>query len=139
MVTTPFKESKFTDKSHTFLLHLNVIIYHYHHSDKRSFLASQLSANQNINRHFGEQPPPPQKKKKNTFSLGEFFPMRVGGVTDSQTGSKPLKKKPKSPENRPFRPEFHLSFSQISQKPWGGKTDLGKISKKKTFFFWQFP
>ena len=36
--------------------------------------------------------------------------MWVDGVADSQTRS----------ENRLFRPEFHLSFSQISQKPWGG-------------------
>ena len=46
--------------------------------------------------------------------------MRVGGVADSQTRSKPLKTPQNHLESRPFRPKFHLSFSQISQKPWGG-------------------
>ena len=47
-----------------------------------------------------------------TFFFGDFSQMLVGGVADSQTRSKP-------PENRLFRPKFHLLFSQISQKPWG--------------------
>ena len=46
--------------------------------------------------------------------------MWVGGVADSQTRFKPLKTPPNHPENRLFRPKFHLSFSQILQKPWGG-------------------
>ena len=59
---------------------------------------------------------PPHQKKK-TFYLGDFSQMWVDGMADSQTRSKPLKKN--HPKNRLFRPEFHLSFSQISQKPWG--------------------
>ena len=59
--------------------------------------------------------------------------MWVGGVAASQTSQK----KPNHPQNRLFRPKFHLSFSQISQKNWGGwmggKTDLGEISQKKHF------
>ena len=54
--------------------------------------------------------------KKNRFFLGDLSQMWVGGVADSQTRSKPLKTPPNHPENRLFRPEFHLSFSQISQK-----------------------
>ena len=48
----------------------------------------------------GEPPsPPPQKKKKkkkkeDKVFLGDFSQMWVGGVADSQTRSKPLKKKP---------------------------------------------
>ena len=49
--------------------------------------------------------------------------MWVGGVANSQTRSKHLKTPPNHPENRLFQPEFHLSFSQISQKPWGGQTE----------------
>ena len=54
--------------------------------------------------------------------------MWVGGVADSQTRSKPIKKK-NHPGNRPFRPEFHLLFSQISQKP-----RFGRDLPKKRFF-----
>ena len=59
--------------------------------------------------------------------------MWVGGVADSQTRSKPLK----TPENRLFRPEFHLSFSQISQKPWDGWVGkhIWERSPKKSVFF----
>ena len=41
------------------------------------------------------------------------------------------------PENRLFRPEFHLSFSKISQKPWVGwvgKQIWEKNIPKKLFF-----
>ena len=68
--------------------------------------------------------------------------MWVGGVADSQTRSKPLKTPQNHLESRPFRPEFHLSFSQISQKPWGGwvgKQIWERSPKKKRFFFWQPP
>ena len=45
---------------------------------------------------------------------------------------------PNHPKNRPFLPEFHLLFSQISQKPLGGWVNrfgtLGDIPKKS--FFW---
>ena len=58
--------------------------------------------------------------KKNRFFLGNLSQMWMGGVADSQTRSEPLKTPPNQPENRLFRPKFHLSFSQISQKPWGG-------------------
>ena len=58
--------------------------------------------------------------KKNRFFLGDLSQMWVGGVADSQTRSKPLKTPQNHLESRPFRPKFHLSFSQISQKPWGG-------------------
>ena len=58
-------------------------------------------------------------QKKTPFFLGDLSQMWVGGVADSQTGSKPLKTPQNHPENRPFWPEFYLSFSQISQKPWG--------------------
>ena len=63
--------------------------------------------------------------------------MWVGGVADSQTRSKPLKTTPNHPKNRPFLPEFHLLFSQISQKPLGGWVNrfgtLGDIPKKVFF------
>ena len=59
----------------------------------------------------------PKKKK---FFWGNLSQMWVVGVADSQTRSKPLKTPPNCPENRLFRPKFHLSFSQISQKPLGG-------------------
>ena len=74
--------------------------------------------------------------------MGDLSQMWVGGVADSQTRSKPLKTPPNHPENRPFRPEFHLSFSQISQKPWGGwvgKQIWERSPKKKRFFFGSFP
>ena len=67
--------------------------------------------------------------------------MWVGGVADSQTRSKPLKTPPTWPENRLFRPKFHLLFSQISQKPWGrwvGK-QIWERYPKKNVFFWQLP
>ena len=59
--------------------------------------------------------------------------MWVGGVADSQTRSKPLKTSPNHPENRLFQREFHLSFSQISQKSWDGWTHLREISQKNVF------
>ena len=68
--------------------------------------------------------------------------MWVGGVADSQTRSKPLKTPQNCPENRLFRPKFHLSFSQISQKPWGGwvgKQIWERYPKKNGFFFGSFP
>ena len=49
-------------------------------------------------------------KKKNRFFLGDLSQIWVGGVADSQTRSKPLKTPPNHPENRIFRPEFHLSL-----------------------------
>ena len=49
-------------------------------------------------------------------------------VADSQTRAKPLKTSPNHPENRLFRPEFYLSFSQISQKPWGGWVGRSSLS-----------
>ena len=75
--------------------------------------------------------------KKKRFFLGYLSQMWVGGVADSQTRSKPLKTPPNCPENRLFRPKFHLSFSQISQKPWGGwvgKQIWEKYPKKNVFF-----
>ena len=78
---------------------------------------------------------------KKTRFLGYLSQMWVGGVADSQTRSKPLKIPPNCPENRLFRPKFHLSFSQISQKPWGwwvGKQIWERYPKKKGFF-WQLP
>ena len=59
-------------------------------------------------------------KKKQRFFLGDLSQMWVGGVAYSQTRSKPLQTPPNHPENRIFRHEFHISFSQISQKPWDG-------------------
>ena len=63
---------------------------------------------------------------KKTVFFGKSLP-NVGGVADSQTRSKPL-----------FRPVFHLSFSQISQKPWGGwmGKQIWERSPKKRCFFW---
>ena len=58
-------------------------------------------------------------KKKTVF----FWEMWVGGVADSQSRSKPFKTPPNCPENRLFRPKFHLLFSQISHKPWDGWVD----------------
>ena len=78
--------------------------------------------------------------KKKNFFLGNLSQMWVGGVAVSQTRSKPLKTPPNHPENRPFWPEFHLSFSQISQKPWGewvGKQIWERSPKKNVCFFWQ--
>ena len=62
--------------------------------------------------------------------------MWVGGVADSQTRSKPLKTPPNHPENRPFRPKFHLLFSQISQNPGvgGWKNRFGRNLPKKNGF-----
>ena len=59
----------------------------------------------------------------------------MGGVADSQTRSKPLKP-PKSPRKSPFRTELHLSFSQISQKSWGGWVNrfVRDLPKKNVFF-----
>ena len=54
--------------------------------------------------------------------------MWVGEVADSQTRSKPLKTSPNHPENRPFRPEFNLSFSQISQKPFCGAGGVALVA-----------
>ena len=64
--------------------------------------------------------------------------MWVGGVTDSQTRSKPLKTPQNHPENRLFRPEIHLSSSQISQKPLGGWVgkQIWEWSPQKKVFFW---
>ena len=77
-------------------------------------------------------------QKKSVF-FGYLSQMWVGGV-DSQTRSKPLKTPPKPPRKSPFRPKFHLLFSQISQKPWGGWVNrFGKDIPKKTFFFGSFP
>ena len=62
--------------------------------------------------------------------------MWVGGVADSQTRFKPLQTPPNFPKNRLFRPKFHLSFSQISQKPWGGwvsKQIWERYPKKNVF------
>ena len=81
-------------------------------------------------------------QKKNRFFLGDLSQIWVGGVADSQTRSKPFKTPPNCPENRLFRPKFHLSFSQISQKPWGGwvgKQIWERSPKKKNSFFWQLP
>ena len=61
--------------------------------------------------------------------LRDFSQMWVGGVADSQTRS--------TPQNLPKSPEFHLSFSQISQKPWGrwvGKQIWERSPKKNLFF-----
>ena len=70
---------------------------------------------------------------------GDFSQMRVVVVADSQTRSKPLKTitSQNHPENRLFRPGFHLSFSQISQKPWGGWVfkHIWERSPKNIFFF----
>ena len=73
--------------------------------------------------------------------MGDLSQMWVGGVADPQTRSKPLKKT-NHPENRPFRPEFHLLISQISQKPWGGwlgKQIWERSPPKKTFVLDAFP
>ena len=72
---------------------------------------------------------------KKTFLLLKVFPN--GGWFPNKVETP---KTPKSPrKNRLFLPEFHLSFSQISQKPWGGWlphcAHLGKHSQKKTYFY----
>ena len=49
---------------------------------------------------------------------------------------------PNQPENRLFWPEFHLSYSQISQKPLGGwvsKQIWENFHKKERFCFWGAP
>ena len=52
-------------------------------------------------------------------------------------GPNPSKPPQITPKNRLFRPEFHLSFSQISQKPWGGwvSKQIWERSPKKSFFW----
>ena len=68
--------------------------------------------------------------------------MWVGGVADSQTRSKPFKNPSNHPENRLFRPKFHLSFSQISQKAWDGwvgKQIWERYPKKNVVFFGSVP
>ena len=99
--------------------------------------ASAHSSSWNIEIAFREA-----AKKKNRFFLGNLSQMWVGGVADSQTRSKPLKTPPNHPENRPFWPEFHLSYSQISQKPWGGwvgKQIWDDFPKKNGFIFGGLP
>ena len=59
------------------------------------------------------------------------------GWLNPKQGPNPSKKK--NPfENRLFRPEFHLLFSQISQKTWDGwvgkQIYLSRSPKKKRFF-----
>ena len=76
--------------------------------------------------------------KKETVFLGYLSQMWVGGVADFQTRFKPLKTPPDHPENRLFRPKFHLLFSQILQKPWGwwvGKQIWERFPKKNNVFF----
>ena len=79
-------------------------------------------------------------QKKNPFFLGDLSQMWVGGVADSQKRSKPLKAPQNHLESCPFRPEFHLSFSQISQKSWGGWVgkQIWERSPKKKLFFYAF-
>ena len=83
---------------------------------------------------------------KKTFFLGDLSQMWVVRVADSRTRPNPLKTPPNHRENHLFRPEFHLSFSQISQKPWGGwvgkqcfQNTFGKDLPKKRLFFWRLP
>ena len=57
---------------------------------------------------------------KKNFFWRDLSQIWVGGVADFQTRFQTLKKKTNRPENRLFQPKFHLSFSQISQKHWGG-------------------
>ena len=80
-----------------------------------------------------------ERVKKQFF--GEISPKRgwVGWLIPKQ-GPNPSKPPPNCSENRFFRPKFHLSFSQISQKPWGGWVNrFGKGLPKKTFFWDIFP
>ena len=77
--------------------------------------------------------------KKKTGFFWEISPKCgwVGWLTPKQ-GPNPSKPPPNCPENRLFRPKFHLSFSQISQKPWGGwvgKQIWERSPKKNQFFF----
>ena len=70
--------------------------------------------------------------------------MWVGGVADSQTRSKPLKKKPNHPENCLFDPNFNFRSTKSHKNPgvggWVytfGPNDLGEFYQEKTFFlFW---
>ena len=81
-----------------------------------------------------------EASKKKTFVLGDLSQMWVGRVADSRTRPNPLKTPPNHRENHLFQPEFHLSFSQISQKSWGGLVNIfGKDLPKKTFFLDAFP
>ena len=72
------------------------------------------------------------------FFFWEISP-KCGWVIPKQ-GPNPSKP-PKSPWNRLFRPEFHLSISQISQKPWSGWAGkyIWKKSPKKRVFLYAFP
>ena len=66
----------------------------------------------------------------NVDGWGGWFPNKV------QTPQNP----PNCPEKFLFLPKFHLSFSQISQKPWGGWV-VKQIWERfpKFFFFLQLP
>ena len=68
--------------------------------------------------------------KKNVF-LGDLSQMWVGGVADSQTRSKPLKTPPNHPENRLFRPEFHLFFTSTLKYSW--KNPRGRLAPRSAF------
>merc|ERR1712016_441968 len=78
---------------------------------------------------------------KKRFFLGYLSQMWVGGVADSQTRSKTLKTPPNFPENRLFRPKFHLLFPKSHKNPGvgGWVNRFGKDIPKKMFFFGSFP
>ena len=77
---------------------------------------------------------PPQKK--NRFFLWRFLPNVGGWGGWFPSKVQNPKKKTNHPENRLFRPKVHLSFSQITQKPWGGWVlkQIWERSPKKNVF-----
>ena len=81
---------------------------------------------------------PSKGRRPKKLFFWEISP-KCGWVIPKQ-GPNPSKP-PKSPWNRLFRPEFHLSISQISQKPWSGWAGkyIWKKSPKKRVFLYAFP
>ena len=81
--------------------------------DKR--IKGQLAFENNKGDQLRVREAPPPKK---TF-FWEISPKcgRLGWLITKQG---PNPSNPNPPKNRLFRSEFHLSFSQISQKLWGG-------------------
>ena len=85
------------------------------------------------------RPHPPEKK--NVFIFGDFSQMWVCGVADSQTRSKPLKKKQITPKIAFFDPNFTFRFPKSHKNPGvGGLVNrFGKGLPKKRNFFGSFP
>ena len=75
--------------------------------------------------------------QKNSFFFGYLSQMWVGGVADSQTRSKPLKKKTKLPRKSPFSTQISPFVFPNLTKTLGWVNRFGKgFPPKKTFFLY---